>query len=117
MAVDEKTTLMRRPRAWRSGTQLNGIYELDERIAAGGMGEVYRGHNIQTDDPVAIKIVLPEFARDAMILSLFRKEASILNHLSHEAIVRYHVFAIDQAIGPALSCDGIRRRPVAGRHV
>ena len=48
---------------------------------------------------MAIKIVLPEFARDSVILALFRKEASILNHLSHEAIVRYHVFAIDQALG------------------
>ena len=63
------------------------------------MGEVYRGHNIQTGDHVAIKIVLPEFARDQTILSLFRKEASILNHLSHDAIVRYHVFTIDPGIG------------------
>ena len=99
MAADEKTTLLRAPEGLAVGTQLSGTYELDERIAAGGMGEVFRGHNIQTGDPVAIKIVLPEFARDAMILSLFRKEASILNHLSHEAIVRYHVFAIDQAMG------------------
>ncbi|MET0576698.1 MAG: protein kinase [Mesorhizobium sp.] len=81
------------------GTQLSGIYELDERIACGGMGEVYRGHNIQTGDHVAIKIVLPEFARDQTILSLFRKEATILNHLSHDAIVRYHVFTIDPGIG------------------
>ena len=81
------------------GTQLSGIYELDERIASGGMGEVYRGHNIQTGDHVAIKIVLPEFARDQTILSLFRKEASILNHLSHDAVVRYHVFTIDPGIG------------------
>jgi serine/threonine-protein kinase len=99
MSSDEKTMLVALPEGVAVGTQLSGTYELDERIAAGGMGEVFRGHNIQTGDPVAIKIVLPEFARDAMILSLFRKEASILNHLSHEAIVRYHVFAIDQAIG------------------
>ena len=46
-----------------AGTQLNGIYEIDELIAIGGMGEVYRGHNIQTDDVVAIKIVLPEFCQ------------------------------------------------------
>ncbi|MGE0500248.1 MAG: protein kinase [Rhizobiaceae bacterium] len=77
---------------------MSGIYELDERIASGGMGEVYRGHNIQTGDKVAIKIVLPEFARDQTILALFRKEASILNHLSHDAIVRYHVFTIDAGI-------------------
>ena len=117
MAVDEKTTLMKAPEGVAVGSQLSGTYELDERIAAGGMGEVFRGHNIQTGDPVAIKIVLPEFARDAMILSLFRKEASILNHLSHDAIVRYHRVRHRPGDGPALSCDGIRRRPVPGRHV
>ena len=63
------------------------------------MGEVYRGHNIHSGDRVAIKIVLPEFARDETILSLFRKEARILNHLSHDALVHYHVFTIDPGIG------------------
>jgi serine/threonine protein kinase, bacterial len=81
------------------GTQLNNMFEIDELITAGGMGEVYRGHNIQTHDPVAIKIVLPEFAQDDLILELFRKEARILNHLHHEAIVRYYVFSIDAALG------------------
>ena len=81
------------------GTQLNNMFEIDQLITAGGMGEVYRGHNIQTHDPVAIKIVLPEFAQDELILELFRKEARILNHLHHEAIVRYYVFSIDAALG------------------
>ncbi|MEO5323522.1 serine/threonine-protein kinase [Mesorhizobium sp. CC13] len=98
MTSDDKTRIA--PDAGvRPGVQLNGIYEIDEHIATGGMGEVYRGHNIQTGDPVAIKVVLREFARDQAILALFRKEASILNHLSHDAIVRYHVFTIDPAIG------------------
>lgn len=81
------------------GTQLNNMFEIDELVTAGGMGEVYRGHNIQTHDPVAIKIVLPEFAHDDLILELFRKEARILNHLHHEAIVRYYVFSIDATLG------------------
>jgi len=96
---DDKTRISKRFASADVGTQLSGIYELDERVAAGGMGEVYRGHNIQTGDNVAIKIVLPEFAHDQTILSLFRKEASILNHLSHDAVVRYHVFTIDPGIG------------------
>ncbi|TPI09587.1 serine/threonine protein kinase [Mesorhizobium sp. B4-1-3] len=99
MSDDDKTRLSTNITYTGVGTQLSGIYELDERIASGGMGEVYRGHNIQTGDHVAIKIVLPEFARDQTILSLFRKEASILNHLSHDAVVRYHVFTIDTRIG------------------
>jgi serine/threonine-protein kinase len=98
MPADDKTRIVP-DEGIRRGVQLNGIYEIDEHIATGGMGEVYRGHNIQTGDPVAIKVVLREFARDQGILALFRKEASILNHLSHDAIVRYHVFTIDPVIG------------------
>ena len=98
MGPDDKTRILPDVADTRVGTHLSGIYELDERIASGGMGEVYRGHNIETGDTVALKIVLPEFARDQTILSLFRKEALILNHLSHEAIVRYHVFTIDPGI-------------------
>ena len=98
------------------GTQLNGIYEIDQRIATGGMGEVYRGHNIQTGDIVAIKIVLPEFAKDETILALFRKEASVLNHLSHDAIVRYHVFTVDPGVGrPYLAMEYVDGQSVADR--
>jgi eukaryotic-like serine/threonine-protein kinase len=100
----------------RPGTQLNGIYEIDSSIAIGGMGEVFRGHNIQTGDPVAIKIVLPEFAKDEMILQLFRKEARILNHLSHDAIVRYYVFSIDAELGrPYLAMEFVDGPSLGGR--
>ena len=100
MSFDDKThVILSDVGTTTAGTQLSGIYELDNRIASGGMGEVYRGHNIQTGDHVAIKVVLPEYANNQTILSLFRKEASILNRLSHEAIVRYHVFTIDPSIG------------------
>jgi serine/threonine-protein kinase len=127
MSFDDKTRFL--PEAGRvaTGTQLSGIYELDEHLASGGMGEVYRGHNIQTGDLVAIKIVLPEFSRDQTILSLFRKEASVLNHLSHDAVVRYHVFTIDAGIGrPYLAMefvngeslhDVIRRGPMPADQV
>jgi serine/threonine-protein kinase len=114
MPADERTLIV--PGGGDSvavGTQISGTYELDERIAAGGMGEVFRGHNILTGDPVAIKIVLPEFAQDQMILALFRKEALVLNHLFHEAIVRYHVFAIDQAMGrPYLAMEFVDGVPL-----
>ena len=99
MMSDDKTHTAGDAAPYDQGTQLSGIYELDQRIASGGMGEVYRGHNIQTGDHVAIKIVLPEYAHNQTILSLVRKEASILNRLSHDAIVRYHVFTVDPGIG------------------
>jgi serine/threonine protein kinase len=80
------------------GTRLNGIYEVDHVIASGGMGEVYKGHTVQTGDVVAIKVLLPEFAENDAALGLFRREASALHNLQHEAIVRYYVFTIEPVL-------------------
>ena len=79
----------------RPGVRLNGLYEIEKLIAQGGMGEVYRGFNIQTMDPVAIKMIRSEFLNDKEIVELFRREASILHNLAHDAIVRYFVFSVD----------------------
>jgi hypothetical protein len=100
-----------RPSRVAPGTQLNGIYEVDELIAAGGMGEVYRGHVIQTGDVVAIKVLLPDMAENAAALALFRKEASALHNLYHEAIVRYYVFTVE----PILKCPYLAMEYVEGR--
>ncbi|WP_020096104.1 serine/threonine-protein kinase [Methylobacterium sp. 285MFTsu5.1] len=81
------------------GTQLNGLYEVEAFITSGGMGDIYRGRAIVTRDAVAIKTIRPDMARNEMALSLFRKEASSLHNLHHEAIVRYFVFTIDPVLG------------------
>ena len=80
------------------GTRLNGVYEVDQMIGAGGMGEVYRCHEIQTGAVVAIKMLLPEMAENEAALALFRKEAAALHHLPHDAIVRYFVFSVEPAL-------------------
>ncbi len=80
------------------GTRLNGIYEIDQMIGAGGMGEVYKCHEIQTGAAVAIKMLLPEMAENEAALALFRREAAALHHLPHEAIVRYFVFSVEPVL-------------------
>ena len=97
--TDDRTQIVSRSLTVEIGTELNQTYKIDSLIGVGGMGEVFKGHNIQTGDPVAIKVVLPEYARDEMIFELFRKEARVLNHLSHDAIVRYYVFSLDRDLG------------------
>lgn len=82
-----------------SGTRLSDLYEIDGHIGTGGMGEVYRGHAIETGDEVAIKTIRPEMAQNPAALSLFRKEASALHNLYHQAIVRYFVFTVDRTLG------------------
>lgn len=106
------------------GTQLNNIYQIVRRIGVGGMGEVYEAREIHSGNPVAIKVILPELARDQMVLDLFKREASVLNKLHHEAIVGYSVFTVDPqlqrpylamqfAYGPSLRERLRRGRPLS----
>ena len=81
------------------GTRLNGIFEIDQHIASGGMGEIYSGHAIETGDSVAIKVMRSDLADNNTALALFRKEASALHYIYHDAIVRYYVFSLDPGIG------------------
>ena len=80
------------------GTRLSDVYEIEDMIAAGGMGEIYRGKLIETGDAVAIKMIKPEFAENEDVLALFRKEASALHRLHHDSIVRYYVFSVDRKL-------------------
>jgi serine/threonine protein kinase len=96
------------------GTRLNGIYEIDQVIGAGGMGEVYKCHEIQTGAAVAIKMLLPEMAENDAALALFRREAAALHHLLHDAIVRYFVFTVEPALRrPYLAMEFVEGRPLS----
>lgn len=81
------------------GTLINNNYRIAELISTGGMGEVYRAENVFTGDPVAVKVILPDLARDESVLDLFRREARVLVQLRDEAIVRYHNFVLDAGLG------------------
>jgi serine/threonine-protein kinase len=68
---------------------LAGRYELLERIAQGGMGEVYRGRDRQTGGEVAVKRLRSgPGADDAELLARFAREAEILRRLDHPNIVQ-----------------------------
>ena len=75
------------------GSVLNNIYEVKRFLARGGMGEVYEGVNINTDERVAIKVMLPTLAADPNVQAMFRKEARTLTKLQHPAVVQYRVLA------------------------
>src|SRR6185369_8378627 len=76
-----------------------GQYELLERVAVGGMAEVYRGRVAGAEGfekLVAIKRVLPEYARDERFISMLLTEARIHAALSHRNIVQIHDLGISE---------------------
>jgi serine/threonine-protein kinase len=70
-----------------SASELGGRYRVEARIGSGGMGEVYRGVDTVLDRTVAIKILLPQFARDANFVDRFRREAQAAARLNHPNLV------------------------------
>ncbi len=65
-------------------------YRLDSRIAAGGMGEVWRAMDTVLDRPVAVKLLRPEYAGQHDTLARFRAEARHAGSLTHPGIARVY---------------------------
>ncbi len=66
---------------------LAGRYRMLQRVAAGGMGTVYRALDLPSGREVAVK-VLDDVGSDEFV-ERFRREAEILAELDHPAIVRF----------------------------
>jgi len=88
-----------KPRQIQVGDVLNHIFEVKRFIARGGMGEVFEGINVNSDERVAIKVILPSLAADPNVQAMFRKEARTLTRLGHPALVQYRVLAQEPTLG------------------
>jgi serine/threonine-protein kinase len=86
-------------KAIQVGDVLNHIFEVKRFLARGGMGEVYEGCNVNSDERVAIKVMLPALAADEKVVAMFRREAKTLTRLHHEALVQYRVLAQEPQLG------------------
>jgi len=65
-------------------------YELIEKIADGGMGTVWKAHQLSLDRLVAIKIMDASSLPNQEARDRFRKEAQIAARLSHHGIVQVY---------------------------
>jgi len=70
----------------RPGTRLDGRYRLSDRLAYGGMGEVWRATDEVLSRTVAVKILRPELAEDEAFVRRFRAEARTTSGLPHNGI-------------------------------
>jgi serine/threonine protein kinase/ketosteroid isomerase-like protein len=66
---------------------VEGKYRLEQLIAHGGMGSVYRATHLSLDRAVAIKILRAEFLADATARERFNREARAAARLKHPNIV------------------------------
>jgi len=74
-----------------------GVYQVQECIGAGGMGEVYRARDTRLGRGVAIKILPAVFTSDPERLARFEREARVLASLNHPNIATIH--GVEEADG------------------
>lgn len=69
-----------------------GRFRVESLIQRGGMGDVYRGTDLETEQSIAIKTLNREMIlEDPLLLERFRREADVLRRLNHPNIV--HILA------------------------
>ena len=74
---------------------LGDRYSLERELGRGGMGTVYLARDIRLDRPVALKILLPEFAAQAGLRDRFLRETRTAASFSHPNIVP--VYAVEES--------------------
>lgn len=82
-----------------TGLTFGGRYELQSRIAIGGMGEVWKATDLVIGRTVAIKILKDEYLGDPGFLERFRAEARHAALVNHEGIA--NVFDYGEEDGSA----------------
>ena len=79
-----------------SGITFGGRYQLGNRIAIGGMGEVWQATDLVIGRTVAIKILKEEYLGDPGFLERFRAEARHAALVNHEGIANVYDYGEEE---------------------
>jgi eukaryotic-like serine/threonine-protein kinase len=91
---------------------LAGRYLLERRAGAGGMGEVWKAIDRETDEPVAVKRLPGDGPQNA---ARFAREAQVLSSLSHPHVVRYLEHGSSAEGAPYLVMEWLEGEDLAAR--
>jgi predicted Ser/Thr protein kinase len=78
------------------GRLLAGRYRIIALLGKGGMGEVYRADDLTLGQPIALKFLPDQAARDQGLLDRFKNEVRIARRVSHPNVCRvYDLGSVD----------------------
>ena len=76
-----------------AGNLLGNRYRLDERIATGGMGEVWKGTDVVLGRVIAVKVLKTAMLRDPEFSARFYGEARMMASFRHPGVVEVYDYA------------------------
>ncbi|GAA4963442.1 serine/threonine-protein kinase [Actinoplanes utahensis] len=78
-----------------AGNVLDNRYRLDERVATGGMGDVWRGTDVVLGRTVAVKVLRTAMLEDPEFAARFYGEARMMAAFRHPGVVEVYDYASD----------------------
>jgi hypothetical protein len=69
------------------GELIDNRYRIISKLAAGGMGEVYRAEHIELSKTFALKVMLPSLSNDQDFVQRFKREAVASSRIGQQNIV------------------------------
>ncbi len=87
-----------------------GNYRIDSLVTQGGMAAIFRGTDVRTGRPVAIKIPHPESEADVLYFERFHREAEIGRKLDHPGVVK--VLPDEKAGRACMVMEWVEGRPL-----
>jgi tetratricopeptide (TPR) repeat protein len=94
----------------RAGDTIDHRFQVELEVAAGGMGRIFRAHDLQTGQRVAIKVL---GYRDPRARDRFLQEARMLAEIRHPGIVRYIAHGIMGSGAPYLVMEWLEGENLA----
>jgi serine/threonine protein kinase/Tfp pilus assembly protein PilF len=73
-----------------TGSAFARRYQIIEEIGRGGMGKVYKAHDIEIKEKVALKLIKPEISADKKTIERFQNELRFARKISHRNVCRMY---------------------------
>ncbi len=98
-----------------TGELLAGRFAIQKQVCRGGMSTVYRAFDIESEKPVAVKLLNIDVHLPAITAESYRRELDALSNLRHENILRILAHGTDDKGVPFLAlewmeCDLLERK-------
>ena len=72
------------------GARVANRFDVETRLGAGGMGQVFRAFDQELGERVALKTLQPKLASDAVHLARFRREVQLARKVTHRNVCRVY---------------------------
>jgi hypothetical protein len=93
--------------------QVVGSFRLGHLIGRGGMGEVYEGFSVNSDDVAAVKLLHPSTLADPKQVSRFVRETEVASHFASPNVVRVIEVGTTAGEVPFLAMERLRGHDLA----